>query len=189
MLFYRRMNKWHLWSVSRVCGDIMCFWVCASLTLKHFEHSNETIINCLTLTAHVHFISDAVCFLATALLNDGPEALPALKVRNSHPILTILDICMVPLFVDLMKVISCLSVKLDGGLLILLDPLTGISTGEVGSVGQGRTQPLLTPISWKRGQSSKVKFCVWCLLYTVDYVKLPSPASRALILFRPLNKN
>ena len=36
--------------------------------------------------------------------------------------------------------------------------------------------------------SSKVKFCVWCLLYTVDYVKLPSPASSALILFRPLNK-
>ena len=52
-----------------------------------------------------------------------------------------------PLFVDLMKVISCLSVELEGGLLILLDPLTGVSTGEVGSVGQGGAQPLLTSIS------------------------------------------
>ena len=52
-----------------------------------------------------------------------------------------------PLFVDLMKVISCLSVELEGGLLILLDPLTGVSTGEVGSVGQGGAQPLVTSIS------------------------------------------
>ena len=51
--------------------------LCVGLTFKHFENSIETK---LTLTAHVHFISDAVCFLATALLNDGPEAFPALKV-------------------------------------------------------------------------------------------------------------
>ena len=43
-----------------------------------FEYSDENKL--LTLTAHVHFISDAVYSLATALLNDGPGALPPLKV-------------------------------------------------------------------------------------------------------------
>ena len=63
-----------------------------------------------------------------------------------------------PLFVDLMKVIPCLSVELEGGLLILLDLLTGVSTGEVGSVGQGGAQPLLTSISWKRRHLVKENF-------------------------------
>ena len=52
-----------------------------------------------------------------------------------------------PLFVDFMKVISCLSIELEGGRVILLDLLTGVSTGEVGSVGQAGAQPLLTSIS------------------------------------------
>ena len=119
----------------------------------------------LTLTADVHFISDAVCSLATTLLNDGPGALSPFKVWDSHFKPSILDICNVPLFVDLMKVISCLFVELEGGCIILLDPLTGVSTGEVGSVGQGRAQPLLTSISWKRKHLVKQNFDTTCYTF------------------------
>ena len=119
----------------------------------------------LTLTAHVHFISDAVYSLASALLNDGPGALPPFKVWDSHSKPSILDICIVPLFVDVMKVISCLSVELEGGRVILLDPLTGVSTGEVGSVGQGWAQPLLTSISWKGRQLVKENLDTTCCSY------------------------
>lgn len=100
------------------------------------------------LTAHVNLFSDTGCLLATAaFLCDGSGALPPLEVRYCRTKPTIHNVCTVSLFVHLMEAVSCFFVELEGASIILLDPLAGISTGEVGSVGDGGAKPLCTAVT------------------------------------------
>ena len=120
------------WSHSKAlhCGESLEVRLPASQTCKN------------RLTAHVNLFSDTGCLLTTAFLSDGSGALPSLKVRYCRTKPTIHNVCTVSLFVHCMEAVSCFFVELERASIISLDPLAGISTGEVGSVGDGGAKPL-----------------------------------------------